>query len=191
MKPFSTITLAVLLCLSAAACASPKLNVLEPVEPRNKAPGVTINRAAHPITLPLESLADASFVGSDGEIILYDSRKGLYATVVTPEDWGKPAIQMNQAPGYIFRRDLDSVQDPDFRKELEGIIRMTLGPAGEKQSSVMTIDEITAYIAFTPRKTIIMLTSPDKPDLFSQLVLDNFSWEEIENEILKGIGGHT
>jgi hypothetical protein len=34
-----------------------------------------------------------------------------------------------------------------------------------------------------------MLTSPAKPDLFTQLVLDNFSWDEIENEILKGIGG--
>jgi len=190
MNRCSSTTLALLFCLSAVACASsPKLNALDPVEPRKEAPGVTVSRVAHPITLPLESLAGASFIGSDGELILYDDRKGLFATVVTPEDRGNPSIQMNQAPGYIFNRDLSSVEDPEFRKELEGITRMTLEPAGEKQTSVMTVGEITAYIAFSPKKTVIMLTSPAKPDLFTQLVLDNFSWDEIENEILKGIGG--
>lgn len=189
MKRFGTTALALLLCLSAVACASPKLNVLDPVEPREKTSGVTISRVAHPITLPLESLAGTTFIGSDGELILYDDQKGLFATVVTPEDWGNPTIQMNQAPSYIFNRDLNSVEDQEFRKELKGITRMTLEPADEKRASVMTVGEITAYIAFSPKKTVIMLTSPAKPDLFTQLVLDNFSWEEIENEILKGIGG--
>lgn len=96
---------------------------------------------------------------------------------------------MNKAPSYIFNRDLSAVQNPEFRKELEGVIRMTLEPTAEKETSVVTVGKITAYIAFNPKKTIIMLTSSDKPDLFTQLVLDNFSWEEIEHEILKGIGG--
>jgi len=190
MKRFSSAALVVLLCLSAAACASsPALNVLEPLEPRKETPVVTISLAGHPITLPLESLAGASFVGSDGELIFYEGHKSLFATVVTPEAWGNPSIQMNQAPGFIFRRDLSSVQDPEFREELEGIIRMTLEPAKEKNSSVMTIGNVTAYIAFGPQQTTIMLTSPGRPDLFTQLVLDYFSWQEIENEILKGIGG--
>lgn len=189
MKRLGTTALALLLCLSASACASPKLSVLDPVEPRTETPGVTISRTAHPIKLPLESLTGATFIGSDGELILYNKRKGLFATVVTSDDWGNPAIQMNEAPSYIFNRDLSAVQNPEFRKELEGVIRMTLEPTAEKETSVVTMGEITAYIAFNPKKTTIMLTSPDKPDLFTQLVLDNFSWEEIEHEILKGIGG--
>lgn len=189
MKRFGTTALALLLCLSASACASPKLNVLVPVEPRSEAPGVTISRTAHPVTLPLESLAGATFIGSDGEPILYNKHKGLYATVVTSDDWSSPSIQMNEVPSYIFNRDLSAVQNPEFRKELEGVIRMTLEPAEEKQISLVSMGEITAYIAFNPKKTIIMLISPDKPDVFTQLVLDNFSWEEIEHEILKGIGG--
>lgn len=189
MNRFRSTGIALLLCLSVVACASPpRLGVVDPFEPREETPGVTINRVAHPITLPLESLAGASFAGSDGELIVYDDRKGLFVTVVTPEDWGSPAIQLNQAPGYIFKRDLSSVQDPEFREELEGITRMTLEPAEEKKTSVINIGEITAYIAFSPQRTVIMLTSPDRPDLFTHLVLDNFSWEEIENEILKGIG---
>ena len=190
MKRLSATTLALLLCLSAAACASSSnLIKLETPEPRTKTPVVTIGRAGHPVRLPLESLADASFIGSDGEMIFYPGQKSLFATVVTPEDWGNPSIRMNQAPGFIFRRDLSSVQDPEFRKELEGIIRMTLEPAEEKETSFVTFGDITAYIAFSPAKTTIMLTSAGKPDLFTQLVLDNFSWQDIENEILKGIGG--
>ncbi|OJS99523.1 hypothetical protein [Marinobacter nauticus] len=189
MKRFGTSALALLLCLSTSACASPKLSVLDPVEPRTETPGVTISRVAHPVTLPLESLAGATFIGSHGELILYNKHKGLFATVVTSDDWGNPSIQMNEVPSYIFNRDLSAVQTPELRKELEGVIRMTLEPAKEKESSVVTMGKITAYIAFNPMQTMIMLTSPDKPDLFTQLVLDNFSWEEIEHEILKGIGG--
>ena len=122
-------------------------------------------------------------------MIFYNDGKSLYATVVTPEDWGNPAIQMNQAPAYIFRRDFSAVKDPEFRKELEGIARMNLDANGGRELSVTTIGDITAYIAFSPEKSVIMLTSADKPDQFSQLVLDGFSWEEIENEILKGIRG--
>ncbi len=190
MKRLSATALMLLLCLSAAACASSSnLTQLETPEPRTEIPVVTISRAGHPVRLPLESLADASFIGSDGEMIFYPGQKSLFATVVTPDDWGNPSIPMNQAPGFIFRRDLSSIQDPEFRKELEGITRMTLEPAEEKETSFVTIGDITAYIAFSPAKTTIMLTSPDKPDLFTQLVLDNFSWQDIENEILKGIGG--
>ncbi|MGM0951875.1 MAG: hypothetical protein ACQEW7_02725 [Pseudomonadota bacterium] len=189
MKRVGTITLTLVFCLSAVACASPKLNVLEPVEQRKAVSGITISRSTHPITLPLETLAGASFVGSDGELILYNNRKGLFATAVTPEDWGHPSIQMNQVPGHIFKRNLSPIKDPELREELEGVTRMVLEPTKEKKASVMTIGQITAYIAFDPRKTVIMLTSPGKPDLFTQLVLDNFSWEEIENEILKGIRG--
>lgn len=189
MKRNGTTALALLLCLSASACASPKLNVLDPVEPRTEASSVTISRTAHPVSLPFESLAGATFIGSGGELILYNNHKGLFATVVTSGDWGNPSIQMNEVPSYIFNRDLSAVQNPEFRKELEGVIRITLEPTAEKETSAVTVGEITAYIAFNPKKTIIMLTSPDKPDLFTQLVLDNFSWEEIEHEILKGIGG--
>ncbi|MGC8120177.1 hypothetical protein [Marinobacter sp. VGCF2001] len=189
MKRFGKTTLALLLCLSASACASSKLNVHDSVEPQTETAGVVISRTAHPIKLPLKSLAGATFIGSDGELILYNKLKGLFATVVTSDDWSNPNIRMNQAPGYIFNRDLSAVQTPEFRRELEGIIAMTLEPTTEKETSVVTVGEITAYIAFNPKKTIIMLTSPDKPELFTQLVLDNFSWEEIEHEILKGIGG--
>lgn len=189
MKPFRMPPLALLLCLATTACATSKFNESDPVEPRSNTTGVTISRIAHPVTLPLKSLEGATFVGSDGELILYNDRKGLLATVITADDWGNPPIQMNQAPGYIFKRDLSPIQDSDFRNELEGIMRMTLEPSNEKELSVMTLGEITAYIAFNPKKTTIMLTSPDKPDLFTQLVLDNFSWEEIKHEILKGIGG--
>lgn len=189
MKPLRTASLTLLLCLTTTACAASKINELNPVEPRSDTNGVTISRVAHPITLPLESLAGATFIGSDGEMIFYPGQKSLFATVVTPEDWGNPSIQMNQAPGFIFRRDLSSIQDSEFRKELEGITRMTLEPAEEKETSLVTVGDITAYIAFSPEKTVIMLTSPDRPDLFTQLVLDHFSWSEIEHEILKGIGG--
>ncbi|WP_278803575.1 hypothetical protein [Marinobacter nauticus] len=190
MKRFSATALALLLCLSAAACASSSnLIKLEAPEPRTETAVVTIARAGHPVRLPLESLANSSFIGSDGEMILYAGNKSLFATVVTPEDWGNPSVQMNQAPDFIFRRDLSSIQDAEFRKELEGIISMTLEPAEEKENSLVTVGEITVYIAFNPAKTTIMLTSPRKPDLFTQLVLNNFSWQDIENEILKGIGG--
>ncbi|MBN7770970.1 hypothetical protein KUV44_06765 [Marinobacter daepoensis] len=190
MKRFSATALALLLCLSAAACASSSnLIKLEAPEPRTEAAVVTIARAGHPVRLPLESLANASFIGSDGEMILYAGNKSLFATVVTPEDWGNPSVQMNQAPDFIFRRDLSSIQDPEFRKELEGIISMTLEPAEEKENSLVTVGDITVYIAFSPTKTTIMLTSPRKPYLFTHLVLNNFSWPDIENEILKGIGG--
>lgn len=189
MKPPIAILLAFLLSLFSAGCAATDLKKLEHLEPRQAESGVTINRVGHPITLPLQSLAYATFVGSDGELIFYGNGKSLYATVVTPEDWGNPAIQMNQAPAYIFQRDFSAVEDPEFRKELEGIARMNLDANGGRELSVMTVGDITAYIAFSPEKSVIMLTSVDKPDQFSQLVLDGFSWEEIENEILKGIRG--
>ena len=189
MKPLRSAALTLLLCLTATACAAPKINELEPVEPRSDTDGVTISRVAHPITLPLESLAGATFIGSNGEVILYKDLKGLFATVVTSDDWGNPPIQMNQTPRYIFERDLSRIEDTDFRAQLEGIIRMNLESGAEKETSTMTLGDITAYIAFSPEKTVIMLTSPNKPDLFTQLVLDHFSWSEIEHEILKGIGG--
>jgi hypothetical protein len=163
--------------------------VLDPPELRPDESGITINRVGHPITLPLASLANTTFVGSNGELILYGTQKGLYASLVTAEDWGNPPVQMNQAPAYIFERDISSIKDPEFREELEGVTRMTLDSPSGKKLSIMTIGKITVYIAFTPKQSVIMLTSPDKPDFFSQLMLDNFSWEEIENEILKGIRG--
>ena len=188
MKPPIAFLLAFLLSLFSAGCAATDLKTLEPLEPRQAEPGVTINRAGHPITLPLRSLADATFVGSDGELIFYSDEKSLYATVVTPEDWGNLDIQMNQAPAYIFQRDFSVVEDPELRKELEGIARMNLDANDGRELSVMAVGDITAYIAFSPEKSVIMLTSPDKPEQFSQLVLDRFRWEEIENEVLKGIG---
>ncbi|HTN32791.1 MAG TPA: hypothetical protein VL091_02175, partial [Marinobacter sp.] len=108
-------------------------------------------------------------------------------SVVTPEDWNSPLIQMNLIPEYIFNRDLSAIPDTEFRKELEGIIRITIGPVGEKTLSVISIDNMTVYIAYTPEKSIIMISSPDKPDLFTRVILNKFSWEEIENDILKGI----
>ena len=188
MKPRIATLVALLLSLSSTGCAATDLKVLKPVEPRQAETGVTVNRVGHPITLPLHSLADATFVGSDGELIFYSDGKSLYATVVTPEDWGNPAIQMNQAPAYIFQRDFSAVEDPELRRELEGIARMNLDANGGRELSVMSVGDTNAYIAFSPEKSVIMLTSPDKPDQFSQLVLDGFSWEEIENEVLKGIG---
>ncbi|SOB77085.1 hypothetical protein SAMN04488490_2847 [Marinobacter sp. LV10R510-11A] len=190
MKYIGRTALIILLSLSEIACASQDLNVLVPVEARAATSGITINRTAHPIMLPLGTLAGATFIGSEGELIVYEGNKGLYASVVTQEDWGTTLADFHRVPEYVFKRDLASIHDPEFRKELEGIILITLEPAVEKVLSVMTIGKITAYIAFNPEKSIIMLSSPDKPDLFTRLVLNRFSWEEIENEILKGIKEH-
>lgn len=187
MKYIGRIALIILLSLSAIACASQDLNVLKPVEARAATPSITINRTAHPIMLPLETLAGATFIGSEGELIAYEGDKGLYASVVVREDWGTTLADFYHVPGYVFKRDLASIHDPEFRKELEGIILITLEPTEEKVLSEMTIGNITAYIAFNPKKSIIMLSSPDKPDLFTRLVLNGFSWDEIKNEILKGI----
>jgi hypothetical protein len=190
MKHIGMVALIMALGLTSVAYASPAINVLTPVEPRDTTSGVTINRTGHPITLPLNTLSGTTFVGSDGELIFYGGHKGLYASVVTAKDWDNPPVQMNLIPEYIFKRDLSSIHDPEFRKELEGIIRITVEPAEDKVLSVMTVGEITAYIAFTPEKSIIMISSQDKPDLFSRLVLNQFSWEDIENSILKGIKEH-
>lgn len=190
MKYFGMVALVMVISASTIACASANLKVLKPVESREVASDVTINRTAHPIALPLKTLAGAIFVGSKGELIFYDDNKSLYASVVTPEDWGNPPVQMNRVPEYIFNRNLSSIHDQEFRKELEGIIRITVEPVGEKTLRVMTIGKTTAYIAFNPTKSIIMLSSSDKPNLFTRLILKEFSWEEIENDILKGIKEH-
>ncbi len=187
MKYIGMAALIILLNISTLACASSNLNVLKLVEPRETASGITINRTAHPIVLPLETHSGATFAVSDGELIFYGDNKGLYASVVTSEAWNSPLIQMNLIPEYIFNRDLSAIPDTEFRKELEGIIRITIGPVGEKTLSVMSIDNMTVYIAYTPEKSIIMISSPDKPDLFTRVILNKFSWEEIENDILKGI----
>lgn len=178
------------LCFATTACSASELKQLPAVQQRDSGASITVNRVGHPIDLPLATLAGATFVGSNGELILYNDNKGLYASVVTPEDWGNPPIQMNTAPKLIFSRDVDFVKDATFREELKGIIRITLEPADQKELRIVQVGEITAYIAFNPEKTTIMLTSPSKPDLFSQLVLDGFSWEEIKEEVLKGIKGN-
>jgi hypothetical protein len=187
MKHIGMVALIMALGLTSVAYASPAINVLTPVEPRDTASGVTINRTGHPITLPLNTLSGTTFAGSDGELIFYGGHKGLYASVVTAEDWDNPPVQMNLIPEYIFKRNLSSIHDPEFRKELEGIIRITVEPAEDKVLSVMTVGETTAYIAFNPAKSVIMLSSSDKPNLFTQLILKEFGWEEIKNDILKGI----
>ncbi|MFL1454991.1 hypothetical protein ACJO5Y_11140 [Marinobacter sp. GN3S48] len=178
------------LCFATKACSASELKQLPAVQQRDAGASITVNRVGHPIDLPLATLAGATFVGSNGELILYNDNKGLYASVVTPEDWGNPPIQMNTAPKLIFNREVDVVKDATFREELKGIIRIILEPADQKELRIVQVGEITAYIAFNPEKTTIMLTSPNKPDLFSQLVLDGFSWEEIEEEVLKGIKGN-
>jgi len=188
MKYRNAILLTLLFSMLSSGCSANDLKVLElPIERAAEA-GVTVNRAGHPIELPLQSLTDATFVGSDGELILYADGRSLYATVVSSEDWGNPPIQMNQAPGYIFNRDFSAIEDAASRKEIEGISRMNLDEEGGRQLSTVTIKNTTIFIAFGANKSVLMLTTPDKPDQFSQLVLNGFSWDQLEKDILKGIG---
>ncbi|HTN32802.1 MAG TPA: hypothetical protein VL091_02230, partial [Marinobacter sp.] len=77
MKYIGMAALIILLSISTLACASSNLNVLKLVEPRETASGITINRTAHPIVLPLETLSGTTFAGSDGELIFYGDNKGL------------------------------------------------------------------------------------------------------------------
>ncbi len=176
------------LLMFSSALTATELETLGPLEPRTEGPAVTINASAHPIRLPLGSLVGATFMGGKGEIINYDEAKGLYVTVVTPPQWGTPDFQMNQVPGYIFNRDYDEVDDPALVQELEAMSQLTLEPASGKKVGVMDLGEVTAYIAFAPTKTTVLLSSGDLPDLFTHLALDGFTWEELTEEILRGVG---
>lgn len=178
----------VLTGLSSAQVLAADLIEFEPVEPRTDTPSVTINATAHPIRLPLQSLANTLFIGDNGEIINYSPTKGIYASVVTPEQWGNPDIPLNTLPAYIFEEETGSVSDPELKDDIRGISRIVLEPRGEKKVGKMMLGETTVYIAYSPSKTNLMLVSPDKPNLYSHIVIDGFTWDEIVNDILKGIG---
>lgn len=178
----------VLIALSSAQVLATDLMEFEPVEPRTDTPSITVNATAHPIRLPLQSLANTLFIGDNGEIINYSPTKGLYASVVTPEEWGNPGIPLNKLPEYIFEEDTGSISDSELKEEIRGISRIVLEPKSEKKIGKMVIGKTTVYIAYSPLKTNLMLVSPDKPNLYSHIVIDGFSWDEIVNDILKGIG---
>lgn len=178
--------LALLLCFVVGGCAS--LGHPPSSSSNDTVAGITINRTGHPIVLPLRSLSGATFIGTNGELIIYPDKRGLYATIFTVEEWGGSSpIPMNTVPQRIFERHTDDLENDAFRRELEGIIRITLEPADRKKMIIRHLGNVTAYIIYNPEKSIIMLTSPDKPDFYSYVVLDGFTWESIETDILGGL----
>ncbi|WP_148861866.1 hypothetical protein [Marinobacter fonticola] len=179
---------AMLFALPKADALAAELNQFEPVEPRAETPTITINATAHPIRLPLQSLANTLFLGDNGEIINYTPTKGIYASVVTPDEWGNPSIPLGKLPEYIFEEDTAAVGDAELKEDIRGISRIVLEPRDEKKIGKMVLGDTTVYIAYSLSKTNLMLVSPDKPNLYSHIVVDGFTWDEIVDDILKGIG---
>lgn len=148
---------------------------------------ITINIPGHPIKLPLRQLDGTIFMGSDGESIIFSKSKHFTVGMLGPHDWKSQDIVVNEIPQAIFSGNYQLIPNPEVQQQIEAISTNTFRKTHEFIGKMEMGRGITAFIAYSPERTSIMITSEDKPNIYTDIVAYGFSWNEIQSLILNGV----
>lgn len=148
---------------------------------------IKINIPGHPIKLPLSRLDGATFMGSNGESIIFSKSKHFTVGMLGPYDWKSQDIAVNEIPEAIFTKDFQLIRNDEVQQQVEAISTNTFRVNHELIGKINLGGETTAFVAYSPERTSIMIASEDKPNIYTDIVAYGFSWNEIQNLILNGV----
>ncbi|MDX1756265.1 MAG: hypothetical protein R3175_09420 [Marinobacter sp.] len=148
---------------------------------------IKVNIPGHPIKLPLNRLDGAVFMGSNGESIIFSKSKHFTVGMLGPQDWQNQDITINEIPQAIFTQNYQSIPSHAVRQQVEAISINTFRKDHDFIGKMSLGGGTTAFVAYSPERSSIMITSEDKPHIYTDIVVYGFSWNEIQNLILNGV----
>lgn len=148
---------------------------------------LTVNHPGHRIRIPLEALDRAIILGGDGETIVFPDSSFFSVGIITQSQFSNINVQANTIPEIIFRQSFDAVRPVDTRESIEAMAKNLFSNHYDFIGRMSLETDIEVFVAFSPGRSTLLISSPSKPHVYTQVVTRGMSWKRIQSLIVNGL----